>query len=216
VEKFAVIIPCRGDRPDFIAHCMNQLARMTRKPDCIFHINWKPIGRGFDLVERVHDGVCKAKAAGYDVVFIVENDDFYEADYFEKFGDFNADFFGSEKTTYYHLKNREHQTIQHPFRASLFTTGFRISTLDKFKWGGDQFLDLKLWEYAKKQGLRKLFVNVDAIGIKHGLGKCGGKGHKMKMKYSDHEMQWLKSKVDPYSYLFYTAMSRKLWEKELA
>jgi hypothetical protein len=214
-EKFAVIIPDRNDRPELIQHCFNQLSRMTTKPDEVFHINWKPIDNHVDLVERVLDGVLKAKDAGFDMVFIVENDDAYPANYFERFGDFNGDMFGDEMTYYYHLKTRQYKSIYHTGRASLFTTGFRISTLGDFKWGGDQFLDVRLWLHAKNNRLKKVFVNTGAIGIKHGIGLCGGKGHKMKTLNHDPHMSWLKGRVDRDSYLFYSDMSRKLREKEL-
>jgi hypothetical protein len=216
MEKFAVIIPCRGDRPDLIQHCFKQLSRMTVQPDQIFHINWPPVSNHFDLVERVLDGVYKAKEAGIDLVFIVENDDSYPANYFERFGDFSGDFFGDEMTYYYHLKTRQYKSMYHPGRSSLFTTGFRISTLGDFQWGGDVFLDVRLWEFAKKNKLKRVFVNTGAIGVKHGIGKCAGKGHKMKMLASDPHLSWLKGRVDSESYLFYSEMSRKLWEKELA
>jgi hypothetical protein len=216
MEKFAVIIPDRNDRPELIQHCFKQLSRMTVKPDQVFHINWSPISSQVDLVERVLDGACKAKAAGFDLVFIIENDDYYKPDYFERFGDFNGDIFGDDMTYYYHLKNRQYKSMPHPGRASLFTTGFRISALKDFQWGGDQFLDGRLWDYAKRNRLKRVFVNTGAIGIKHGIGKCGGKGHKMKMINCDSHMSWLKGRVDPESYLFYSELSRKLWETELS
>jgi hypothetical protein len=216
MEPFAVIIPDRGDREEFTKFCLWQLSRMTVKPDKILHINWKPISNHFDLVERVYDGVLQAKEFGFDLVFIIENDDSYNPDYFERFGDFNADFFGDDLTYYYHLKTRQYKSMYHPGRSSLFTTGFRISALGDFQWGGDVFLDMRLWEHAKRNKLKKIFVNTGAIGIKHGVGKCGGKGHKMKMQNCDTHMSWLKGRVDPESYLFYSEMSRKLWETELA
>jgi hypothetical protein len=215
-ERFAVIIPDRNDRPELIQHCLNQLSRMTIKPDKIFHVNWPPISAHIDLCERVYDAVMRAKEFGIDLVFIIENDDYYPANYFERFGDLNADFFGDDLTYYYHLKTRQYKSMYHPGRSSLFTTGFRISALGNFQWGGDVFLDMRLWEHAKKNKLKKMFVNTGAIGIKHGIGKCGGKGHRMKMQNCDTHMSWLKSRVDPESYLFYSEMSRKLWEKELA
>ena len=50
---------------------------MTLKPDLILCVDWKPVSDNFDLVERVYDGVQKMKAAGFDLVFIVEDDDSY-------------------------------------------------------------------------------------------------------------------------------------------
>lgn len=196
--------------------CRAQLSRLTLRPSMLLHINWKPITDGFDLVERVHAGVGMAKDAGIDLCFIMENDDYYPANYFERFGDMKADFFGDDLTFYYNLKARSFNSFYHAGRSSLFTTGFRISAMEGFQWGGDQFLDLRLWKLAKEKGVRTRFVNTGAIGMKHGLGLCGGKGHKMKLKNCDPNMAWLKSRVDRDAYLFYSETSRRLWEKELA
>ena len=215
-ESFAVIIPDRGDRPQFITHLFRQMGRMTTKPDYTIHVNWTPLDSRFDLVERIHDGVKKAKDLGIDLVFILENDDFYQPDHFERFLPFDGDIFGDDQTTYYHLKSRTYKVISHPGRASLFTTGFRISAFEGFQWSGDQFLDLRLWAWANKNKLRTKFVRTGAIGMKHGQGLCGGKGHKMVFPLCDPSMSWIRRNVDRYSYLFYAQISRELWKEELA
>jgi hypothetical protein len=209
-EKFAVIIPDRGDRPQFTEHCFNMLGRMNSFLGKIYHINWAPVDDKIDLVERVYAGVKMAEADGFDVVFVVENDDFYPADYFKNHLPLNGDIFGDEKTTYYHLKSRTYKHIDHPGRASLFTTGFRISAFEGFQWSGDQFLDLRLWSWAARKGLEMKFARTGAIGIKHGVGKCGGKGHKMKFPTNDPTMSWLRYRVDHESYEFYRNLSQTL------
>jgi hypothetical protein len=215
-EKFAVIIPDRGDRPAMIKHCFDQIARMTLKPDKVYHINFPPVDNRMDLVERVYDGVQMAKADGFDLVFILENDDYYPADYFERVDMSKAAFFGHEQTYYYNVKERTFNSFYHVLRSSLFTTGFRISCMDGFQWGGDQFLDIRIWDWARKKGFARQMTLSGAIGIKHGIGLCGGKGHKMKLKNCDPEMKWLRERVDRDSYLFYAQLSRELWQKELA
>jgi hypothetical protein len=211
MERFAVIIPDRNDRPELTNYCLQQIARMTRKPDQIIHVKYNAIDDSMDLCERVHNGVMIAKEMNFDLVFIIENDDYYPADYFERFGDFNADFFGDDLTFYYNLRNRTFQSFPHQGRASLFTTGFRISALGSFQFKGDQFLDLKIWRHAIDSSKRLRFVHTGAIGMKHGMGLCGGKGHKMKLRNHDHNMAWLKGRVDSDSFLFYADLSRKLW-----
>lgn len=211
MEEFAVIIPTRGDRPKLLDNCFRQLRRMTLKPDLIHCVDWKPVSNDFDLVERVYDGVCKMKAAGFDLVFIVEDDDYLSSDYFERFGDTTeADFFGDDLTYYYHLKQRAFVSLPHPKRSSLFNTGFRISTLEGFQWGGDVFLDIRLWKWAQQKKLRTRFVNSGAIGIKHSLGLCGGKGHTMRMPHQDPKMEWLGKRVDAESLEFYKSLSNEL------
>jgi hypothetical protein len=148
------------------------------------------------------------------LVFILENDDAYQPNHFEKFGSMTGDFFGDEMTYYYHLKSRTFKSMHHPGRSSLFTTGFRISTLEGFQWSGDQFLDLRLWDWATKHKLKKQFAHTGAVGMKHGLGKCGGGGHKQTFQNRDTEMRWLKGRVDAESYQFYTQMSQQLNKQE--
>lgn len=204
MEQFAVIIPDRNDRPEFTEHCFRQLDRMILKPAEIIHVNYSPIDEGIDLVERLHYGVMAAQSKEIDLVFVIENDDYYPSDYFLRFGDLDADFFGDDLTYYYNIRNRTYKPIKHENRASLFTTGFRISKLGEFQFKGDQFIDIQLWKYANNRGLRRRFVNSGAVGIKHGLGLCGGRGHVMKLNQSDDQMKWLRSKVDSESYRFYS------------
>jgi hypothetical protein len=210
--KFAVIIPDRGDRPELTDFCLRQLERMTLKPDEIFHINYAPKVDGYDLVERINVGVNMAAAEGFDLCFIFENDDYMPANYFEQFLPYfeTHDFFGQEHSTYYNLRNLTHNRFDHPYRSSLFTTGFKISALNNFEWPDNSkpFLDIDIWKYARHK--RRIFVETGAIGIKHALGLCGGKGHKMNMRNKDTDMSWLKARVDAESFEFYKSMAERL------
>jgi glycosyltransferase involved in cell wall biosynthesis len=208
--KFCCIIPDRGDRPELTAHCLAQLARMTEKPDAVFHINHKPETERVDLIGRVKRGIAQAKAEGFEYVFIIENDDYYPPFYFERYlaewG--NADFIGDDSTTYYNLRNQTHRTFLHKHRSSLFTTAFKISALNLFDWNDlnpeTPFLDLKIWEYARHR--KRKFVTSGALGVKHGVGLCGGKGHGFKMPNTDPNLVWLKQNVDSGSFEFYNSM----------
>jgi hypothetical protein len=208
--NFAVIIPTR-DRPKFFEHCKEQLAQQTVKPSKVYAITYPPETEDFDLCERVKVGVQMAKGDGIDLVFIVEDDDKYPENYFERFAPFfnHYEFFGDDKTCYYHLKNKTYRTWHHPYRASLFTTGFKISALNNFDWPADneRFLDIKLWNYARHR--KKKFVDTGAIGIKHSIGKCGGKGHYMRFKDVDVDLKFLESKTNG-SFEFYKELMKTL------
>lgn len=210
--KFAVIIPDRNDRPELTANCFRQLERMTLKPNRIFHIDYSPRSDKYDLVDRIKKGVEYAKANDYDLCFVIENDDFMPANYFERFAPFFPDysFFGQEWSDYYNLRNLTHNRFDHQYRSSLFTTGFKISALNNFEWPDNSkpFLDIDLWKYARHK--KRIFIDSGAIGIKHGLGLCGGKGHQFNMKNRDPEMKWLRERVDQESFEFYKSMSEKL------
>ena len=207
----ATITPTRGDRPQFLANCKQQLARMNT-PVKSYFIDYPPKSSEIDLIARVREGIRQAKADGFEFVFIVEDDDFFPADYFDNLNLLNTDFIGDQSTIYYHLKFRAYQDWEHENRASLFTTGFRISSLFEFVWPDDneRFLDVSLWRYAtQNKKIRIQWRKTGAIGIKHGIGLCGGKGHIQRGKYQDQSFEWLKNRVDLESYEFYTSMFKK-------
>lgn len=210
--KFCAIIPDRGDRSDLTAHCFKQLKRMKTYPDKVYHINYTPKSEGYDLIDRVIEGTMRAKADGIDWCFIIENDDYYPVRFFDGYLPYfeRHDFIGDQYTVYYNLRNLTHKEFSHPHRSSLFTTAFRISALNNFEWPRDEnpFLDIELWKYARFK--RRAFINTGAIGIKHGLGLCGGKGHKMHMQNHDQDLNWLSSHVDEISFQFYKGMIEKL------
>jgi hypothetical protein len=183
---------------------------MTVKPDHSYFIDYKPTSENIDLVERVQKGVEMAKADGFEYVFIVEDDDAYPADYFSKFDIGNFLFYGSEETTYYNIKNRTYNHFNHPGRSSLFITGFHIAALSGFNWYAprNKFLDVSLWAHAEREP--KQFVKTGAIGIKHNLGLCAGKGHVQLGKHSDNGLEWLKANTDKEQFDFYTKMMDKL------
>jgi hypothetical protein len=186
---------------------------MTLRPDWIFHMEYQPKSNSFDLVERIKLGVEAAKEKDIDLCFIIENDDYYPANYFERFQPYFNDyhFFGQDYSLYYNLKNLTHNTFNHSFRASLFTTGFKISALNNFEWpdNNNPFLDIEIWRYARHK--RRKFIDTGAIGIKHGLGLCGGKGHNQYWpKNYDKGMKYLQKIVDAESFNFYRSMSEKL------
>jgi hypothetical protein len=214
--KFCAIIPDRKDRPELTDFCLKQLRRMSVYPDQVYHMSYIPEMCGeFDLVSRVRSGVSEAMKDGFDWCFIIENDDYYPVNYFERFLPYlnRHDFIGDQLTTYYNLRNLTYQRFNHPFRSSLFTTAFRISALNNFEWPGDvnPFLDIELWKYARFK--RRAFINTGAVGMKHGLGLCGGKGHVMNMKESDWNLSWLEKNVDEMSFQFYKGLVEKLKEK---
>jgi hypothetical protein len=209
--KFAVIIPTR-DRPKCFERCKEQLANQTLKPSKVYAISYPSESDEMDLVERVKIGVDVAHADGIDLVFIIEDDDAYPKDYFARFEPFfdKYEFFGDEYTTYYNIRNTTYRTWHHPSRSSLFTTGFKISALDLFNWpaNNEKFLDIKLWEYARRK--KKIFIKTGAVGIKgHGEGKTGGKGHIMKLTIHDKDLSFLKSKVNG-SFEFYQQLMKTL------
>jgi hypothetical protein len=206
---FATITPSRGDRNKLLGFTMARL-NAPFKITCIE----PPKSDDVDLVPRVKHGIEVAKRNGYEFVFIIEDDDYYPLDYFEHFEDFEQfDFVGYSDTTYYNIRTRTWETFEHSGsnrRSSLFTTGFRISALDRFTWPRDNYkwLDIKLWEYANRCDKRiRLLQNNPALGIKgHGHGKFAGKGHLTDLDNKDPDLSYLKSRVDDHAFEFYQTL----------
>lgn len=207
---FAVIVPDRGDRKPFFEFCQYQISRFSLKPTKVYYINHEPVSDEVDLIPRVAKGIQQAKEDGIDLVFIIENDDYYDPHYFYSMSRYFHDyqFFGQNYTYYYNIKTLTYSKFEHAYRSSLFTTGFKISALNNFNFNtlkSQLFLDIELWKYARYK--KRIFIDTNAIGIKHGMGKCAGKGHSMKLRYNDADMEWLESKVDDEALYFYRKMN---------
>lgn len=203
--KTAAIIPTRGDRKELLLHCMKQLANQTVKPDKVYIIDYPPKSNDFDLVPRIRRGYELAKDA--DLVFIIEDDDYYPDTYFEdvlsKFKSVTPDIIGIQKTTYYHIKEKKYRQHDHPFRSSLFTTVLKGGLNIDWPKDNEPFLDLHLWRNNKfSKGYYE--PKEMPIGIKHGIGKTGGNGHNGQYyRIHDKGMKWLEKRVRKESFEFY-------------
>ena len=209
--KFCAITPTRGDRPKFDEHCKYLIKRQTLKPDHHFFIDFPPLNDEPDLTKRVRIGVQIAKDMGFESAYIIENDDYYPDNYFASMQLDEFDFIGQPQTHYYHLKTRRFYTEYHKMRASLFTTGFKIAAIEGFYWPDDKtvMLDLKLWEINCFQKFKTCIHS--PLGIKHGIGLCGGSAHNENFpyKYYDPDLAWLKRFVqDKYSLNFYKSLMK--------
>jgi hypothetical protein len=206
--SLCTITPDRGDRPQFFERCIHQLKMMNDGcPQNAYLMNEKPKSEEVDLIPRIREGIKLAKRDGFTHVYIIESDDAYPVDYLKRPLDF--DFFGFNETIYYHLRNRTWQKHIHLNRSSLFCTAFKISALDKFKWPKDNatFLDIELWKFASRGRFKvKLQRGNPCLGIKHGIGKVGGKAHGWKMRHEDNDLSFLKSRLDEEAFEFYKTL----------
>lgn len=213
--KYCAITPDRGDRPKLVEFFWRQMERMEMDGEAsAFHIKYPPVDSKVDLIRRVRWGLDMAKADRIDWVFIIENDDYYPADYIKNLLPYldGLDFIGWQNTFYYNIKTRRYSRLEHETHSSLFCTGFRLSALDDFEWPPDDypFLDIALWKHAKQSGKNWKLLRTDnpCIGIKgHGMGKMGGKGHRMPLNNADPEMKWFREKLnDEEAFKFYQSI----------
>lgn len=218
--NFCCITPDRGDRPEFLEHCRMQMERQTLRPGDHFIINSKPKNNEPDLIRRIQIGIDCAKIRGYDIVLIIENDDYYPDNYIENMiNAFNTvpeiEAVGVFETLYYHIVKQKYKLHKHPERSSLFCTAFKISALDGFQWpeSTEVFLDLALWSHFKRFACLTLRTDNIPIGIKHGVGFCGGNGHNSNQRYYDNQdtgFEKLSKLVRPESLQFYKELSKQL------
>jgi hypothetical protein len=211
--NIATLTPTRGDRPELFNFCREQIEAQTVQPTDKYFIAFQPTDRQPDITKRIKNGYELAKQHGMEWVIILEDDDSYRQDHIERYSRFmdRYDFIGDQNSLYYNIRDKRYRVFKHPRRASLFTTAFRVSALDKFRWPPDNtvFLDIKLWQFAKTK--RCKFVDSGAVGIKaHGFGMRGGKGHIMNLPHEDPALLFLKSVTTKQNFDFYSELIKRL------
>jgi len=211
--RTTVVIPTTGQHPDYLHQALIQLTRQTRQPDetrvCEHHDKNRNT-----LADNYRNGYENASG---ELVIFWEHDDYYEPDYIETMvrefeNDPSLQILGTHETTYYHLALKKYKHMTHLNRSSAMNTVIR-SGIKNLPWEGDQFLDLRLWKMVQDHKLKgKTIPGGKTIGIKHGEGITAGKGHLIEFPYNhdDPEMEWLKERTNPFSFLFYKEKSLEL------
>jgi hypothetical protein len=180
--KVGVLIPSRGDRPDFLCRAKLYLLRQTRQPDRVLVVDYVPTSDQPDITQRYRMGCEVLFRAGCDVVLFMEDDDWYSPKYVElmtKAWDRAGRpvLFGINKTLYYNIRTQRHTVLKTKDRASMMSMCASPEVLN-IPWPADNdpFTDYKLAQHCKvhTDEVSKQFI---AVGIKHGVGKCGGQGH---------------------------------------
>lgn len=208
--RIGILIPDRNDRPLFLNNCLRMIDNQTLKVEIIELVNDKPLNEKCDISWRYRTGYDRLRNKGLDVIFLMENDDWYSSNYLETMLNYwiknnTPDIFGTDYTIYYNLKERGHFPMHHLHRSSAMSTLIKPDL--HFEWCQDDepFTDLHLWKVVK--GITFHPEKNICLGIKHGIGLCGGKGHTDRLhRYinKDPDFTFLKSNMDKESYLFYT------------
>lgn len=214
--KLAVVIPDRGDRPIFLENCLRMLAVQTIKPSHIEIVNFKPENGKKDITKRYRLGYEKVSKLGFDLVAFIENDDWYAPNYLEtmlaKWGELGRpDIIGTSRTIYYHIGVRKWFTMHHVTRSSAMSTVLKCG-LD-INWPADfeAYTDIALWHQIESGVIFDPAPPI-CVGIKHGVGLCGGVNHLTAMERyinDDQALQYLRELVDADSFNFYEKLTNE-------
>ena len=136
------------------------------------------------LSRNLREGICEIrKYKAVDFVLIIEDDDWYRADYISNMVDRSVgfDLVGQTHSLYFNVRNFNWNRCKNTFHASLFQTGIAASYLPQFEdcLNGEKFVDLTVW---KRNARKNLFTSEDlSIGMKGMEGRKGlGFGHNPK------------------------------------
>lgn len=239
--KIGVIIPDRGDRPEFLKQCHRMIERQTLKPSLIsLGDNWViPPTDEVDITKRYKHGYDTLRNQNLDLIAFIENDDFYAPTYLEYWANQwiehgKPDLLGSNFTIYYHLKLKKHFTFHHESRSSMMNTFIKPDLVFEWCKDNDPYTDMHLWNMTHMLGFQSIAAPLKgkiiqppilSLGIKHGVGMCGGVGHTSEAKivngqlandrlnrYKNEDNGLLERTVDPESFKFYTEYSATLPE----
>lgn len=236
--KIGVIIPDRNDRPKFlmnyfrmmkaqsVKHSILVVQHPSKEEDQFYKENPKGTREEFlklaipqecDITYRYRVGYEKMSSFDFDVLFFMENDDWYAPNYLDEMlkaweAKGKPDMFGIDYSIYYHIKNNHYFWWPHPRRSSAFC--MMIKPKLKITWPADNFnfLDMHLFNSSLMNGNHKFVRDFYSppkpicIGIKHGIGDVGGIAHEERnTRYTanDVDKKFLRETVDEASFEFY-------------
>lgn len=219
--RIGIIIPDRGDRPLFLENCMRMIRDQEYRTYAIstyvLKVDFKPSDNTKDITKRYRIGYDALRNKNYDIIFLIENDDWYSPTYIESMltawiAAGKPDLFGTRYTIYYHIRLLKGYTMHHETRSSAMSTMIRPDL--NFAWCPDHEsytdswlydnLPYKLWTPPRDKPI--------CIGIKHGVGMTGGVAHTDSLEaytdypnssFDDADKDWLRSVMDDVSFEFY-------------
>lgn len=217
--KIGIIIPDRGDRPKLLMNCIRMIRAQTIKPDIIELVNYKPESTAKDITQRYRRGYDLLRKKGLDLIFLIENDDFYHPTYLENtlkawIAAGKPDLLGQRQTIYYHIGHRKYFFMFHESRGAAMNTVIKPDLT--FDWCPDSEVYTDQWLYTRLKYKLWTSEKPNCLGIKHNIGLTGGNNHCTNMdryKYDDQDLKFLKSVTDPASFEFYSTFYEEGSEK---
>ena len=210
--KVGILIPDRNDRPELLANCMRMMEAQTLQPHVIELVNDIPSDDKMDITKRYRLGYDRLRNKGLDIIAFIENDDWYSPNYLRQMintwtDNQRPDLLGTNYTMYFHMRLHRYFTMLHDDRSSAMNTFIKPDMT--FPWCPDNepYTDMWLWLGLKKRITNKYIYGPSpmiSIGMKHGIGKCGGLSHVSRFnRYKSDGRDLLKKTLDPISYEFY-------------
>lgn len=205
--KIGIIVPTRGDRPKFLENCLRLIQNQTLKPHVVKVVDFAPISDKKDITMRYRIGYTEMCAEhDLDLIAFMEDDDWYAPDYLETMArewekHCKPDIFGTNYTIYYHIFRKEWFTMYHYTRSSMMSTVIKPNLA--INWCDDEqpYTDVHLWQQLK--GITYKPEKHICLGIKHGIGLCGGYSHvdkRHRFTEKDFDGQFFKSIVGNVSF----------------
>lgn len=223
--KLGIIIPDRGDRPEFMENCLRMIKHQNGIGSSIeiCHANFQAKDNMVDITARYRYGYDYFRGKGFNLLAFIENDDWYSPDYLETMIDAwkrykEPELFGTCTTICYHLQLKSYFTMEHHTRASAMNTFIKPDL--EFPWPVDMepFLDMHLWEMQRNPIKSRIVFRPEkiiSVSMKHGVGKTvDGIGthvidDRVRRRYvnkdvsDDYPNGFLKTVLDPESFEFY-------------
>lgn len=214
--NIAVLIPDRGDRPLFLKNCLRMLKTQTIQPNTILVVDEKPKSDDKDITYRYRIGYDALRNKGIDIIFLMENDDWYAEEYIETMLNYweekgRPNLLGLNHTIYYNINWRIYYTMHHTVRSSAMNTLIKPDL--NFEWCVDNYAytDIWLWNTISNWAIINPEKEI-CLGIKHGVGLCGGVAHvdaRERYENEDPNFEFLKKTIDQESFNFYSKYFNK-------
>jgi hypothetical protein len=193
----AAITPTLGKRHDFMQLCREYVRRQTVKCEHIVVDEPQTIFPT-DLTYRYKAAIEKAKAKGCTVAVVFEDDDWYHPEYVERLLNFweqsgKPEVVGISDSHYYHIGTNQYWHSVHAGRSSMCAMLLRLDVEFKFPVESEIWLDIHLCKAHQGAYFVPPFPLV--VGIKHGIGQCGGVGHRKNFSQYKADPNWLKNNI---------------------
>lgn len=183
MTRVGVIVPTRNNRPNFLRQCMKYVGRQTHQPAHIEIVDYPQKTFPVDLSERYKYGFERMRDK-CDLIVIMEDDDWYAADYVENLvkiweASNRPQIVGYSSTIYYFIHTQNYCMINHPGRASAMSTAISADAVILLDWKQIDPLWFDIGAWQQLQGVAApVAERWLSLGVKHGLGDCHGAGHK--------------------------------------